>query len=189
MRRSLIGKRRRDSPSPFANVEVHLLERRLESKHHAVTNVDPVGVIEHFTFADVAHEVGRWAHLLRANALQPGDRVLVLAGREWAWRCALLGVLRAGGVAVPCPAALPSEDIRAIAADAGAGHLISIPARPDLAEAEGLAVLEADGIDAIDASRALREPAHESLRDDVALVLYARGADGLRGAMHTHASL
>src|ERR1043166_6963551 len=177
MRRSLIGKRRRDGPSPFANLEVHLLEPRRESKHHAVTNVDPIGVIEHFTFADVAREAGRWAHLLRANGLQPGDRVLVLAGREWAWRCALLGVLRAGGVAVPCPASLPVEEIRAIAADAGAGHLISIAARPDLAEAEGLTVWEADGIDAIDASRASREPAHESRRDYVALVLYARGAD------------
>jgi beta-lactam-binding protein with PASTA domain/acyl-coenzyme A synthetase/AMP-(fatty) acid ligase len=189
MRRSSIGKRRRDRPSPFANVEVHLLEPRLASKHHAVTNVDPVGVIEHFTFADVAREVGRWAHLLRVNGLQPGDRVLVLAGHEWGWRCALLGVLRAGGVAVPCPASLPVEEVRAIVASAGAGHLISIPARPDLAEAEGLAVLDADGIDSIDASRAFQEPAHESLRDDVALVLYARRAAGLRGAMHTHASL
>jgi hypothetical protein len=189
MRRSLIGKRRRDGPSPFANVEVHLLEPRLESKHHAVTNVDAVGVIEHFTFADVAREAGCWAHLLRVNGLQPGDRVLVLAGRKWAWRCALLGVLRAGGVAVPCPASLPLEEIRTIAASAGAGHLISIPARPDLAEADGLALLDADGVDAIDASRAWQEPAHESLGDDVALVLYARRADGLRGVMHTHGSL
>jgi acyl-coenzyme A synthetase/AMP-(fatty) acid ligase len=189
MRRSLIGKRTRDSPSPFANVEVHLLEPRLESKHHAFTNVDPIGVIEHFTFADVAHEVGRWAHLLRVNGLEPGDRVLVLAGREWAWRCAILGVLRAGGVAVPCPASLPVDEIQEIVASAGAGHLISIPARPDLAEAEGLTVLDAHGADAIDATRALREPAHESLRNDVALVIYARRADGLRGAMHTHASL
>jgi acyl-coenzyme A synthetase/AMP-(fatty) acid ligase len=189
MRRSLIGKRGRDGPSPFANVEVHLLEPRLESKHHALTNVDPVGVIEHFTFADVAREAGRWAHLLRMNGLQPGDRVLVVAGREWAWRCALLGVLRAGGVAVPCQASMPLEEIRAIAASAGAQHLISIPARPDLAETEGLTVLDANGVHAIDASRALREPAHQSLADDVALVLYARHADGLCGAMHTHASL
>jgi hypothetical protein len=189
MRRSLIGKRRRDGPSPFANLEVHLLEPRLESKHHAVTNVDPIGVIEHFTFADVARGAARWAHLLRANGLQPGDRVLVLAGREWAWRCALLGILRAGAVAVPCPSSLPVEEIRAIAASAGAGHLISIPARPDLVEAEGLAVLDADGVDAIDASTASREPAHESLRDDVALILNARRADGLHGAIHTHGSL
>src|SRR5436190_3843768 len=181
MRQSFIGKRRRDRPSPFANVEVHLLEPRLGRKHHAVTNVDPIGVIEHFTFADVAREAGRWAHLLRVNGLQPGDRVLVLAGREWAWRCALLGVLRAGGVGVPCPASLPVEEIRTIAASAGAAHLISIPAQPDLAEADGLAVLDAVGIDAIDASRASQEPAHETLRDDVALMLYASRPDGLSG--------
>ena len=189
MRRSLIRKRRSDSPSPFANVAVHLLEPRLQSKHCALTNVDPVGVIEHFSFADVARETGRWAHLLRANGLQPGDRALVLAGREWAWRCALLGVLRAGGVAVPCPASLPVEEIRAIAADAGGGHVISIPARPDLAEAEALVVLDAAGVDAIDASVALREPAHESLGNDAALVLYERRDKSLRGAIHTHASL
>jgi len=189
MRRSLIGKRGREGPSPFANVAVHLLDPRLASKHHAVTNVDPVGVIEHFTFAHVAREAGRWAHLLRLNGLQPGDRVLVVAGREWAWRCALLGVLRAGGVAVPCQASMPLDEIRAIGASAAARHLVSIPARPDLAEADGLAVLDAGGVDAIDASRAMREPAHQSLADDVALVLYSTCADGLRGAMHTHASL
>ena len=189
MRRSFIGKWGHNRASAFANVQVHLLEPRLGSTQHAVTNVDPIGVIEHFTFADVARATGRWAHLLRVNGLEPGDRVLVLAGREWGWRAALLGVLRAGGVAVPCPASLPGDEIWAIAASAGAGHLISIPARPDLAEAERPAVLDADGVDAIDASRALLEPAHESLGDDVALVLYARRAGRLRGAMHTHASL
>jgi acyl-coenzyme A synthetase/AMP-(fatty) acid ligase len=189
MRRSLIGKRTRDTPSPFANAEVHLLEPRLGRKHHALTNVDSIGVIEHFTFADIAREAGRWAHLLRVNGFQPGDRVLVLAGREWAWRCALLGVLRAGGVAVPCSASLSVKEIQAIAASTGAPRLLSIPARPDLAEAEGFAVLDGEGVDAIDASRAVQEPAHESLRDDVALILFAHRAEGLRGAMHTHASL
>jgi acyl-CoA synthetase (AMP-forming)/AMP-acid ligase II len=187
MRRSFIGKGTRDTPSPYANAEVHLLEPRLGSRHHAVTNVDPVGVIEHFTFADVARAAGRWAHVLRLNGLQPGDRVVVLAGRDWAWRCALLGVLRAGAVAVPCPTSSPIEEIQAIAASAGARHLISITAPPELAEVEGLTVLDAEGVDAIDASTASQEPAHESRRDDVALVFFAR--DGLRAASHTHASL
>jgi acyl-coenzyme A synthetase/AMP-(fatty) acid ligase len=188
MRRQFI-KHRGDEPSKFANVAAYLFELRAGSRQYAVTNVDPVGVIEHFTFAEVAGKAALWSQLLRAHGLEPGDRVVVLAGREWEWRCALLGVMRAGGVAVPCPASLPAEDIHTIAISTGAGRFVSIPERPDLADAEGSAVVDARGLDAIDASRAVEDPPYKSARSDVALVLYARGPTGLRGAMHTHASL
>jgi AMP-binding enzyme len=186
--RRLFSKHTREELSEFGNFEVHLLEH-VGSGHRAITNVDAVGVIERFTFAHVAREAAQWAHVLRGHGLQPGDRVVVLAGREWQWRCALIGVVRAGGVAVPCSSSLPVAEIRAIAKSAGAARFVSIPERPDLVEPEGSAVLDARALDAIDASAALEEPAHNSLLSDVALVLYAGGPAGHNGFTHTHASL
>ena len=173
----------------MANLGFHLLEPVAQSKRYAITNVDSLGVIERFTFAEVVREAAQWAALLRAKGLQPGDRVLVLAGREWGWRCALLGAIRAGGVAVPCPASLPLREIRAVASDAGASLLVSLRTRPDLVELDGRPALSADDLDAIDASEALGQPPHPTEARDIALILYSwRGLD-LTGTMHTHASL
>ena len=81
------------SPQEFVNIGAQLLQPGEHSKRCAITNVDPLGVIERFTFADVAREAALWASLVRRHELRPGDRVVVLAGPAWEWRCALLGVL------------------------------------------------------------------------------------------------
>jgi acyl-CoA synthetase (AMP-forming)/AMP-acid ligase II len=114
------------SPQEFVNIGAQLLQRGEHSKRCAITNVDPLGVIERFTFADVAREAALWASLVRRHELRPGDRVVVLAGPAWEWRCALLGVLYAGGVGVPCPDSISTDELRAIAADAEASLIVSI---------------------------------------------------------------
>jgi acyl-CoA synthetase (AMP-forming)/AMP-acid ligase II len=178
-----------DEPLEFGNIGARLAEAVAQSKRYAITRVDSVGVIERFVSADVAGEVPLWAQLMREQGLEPGDRVLVLAGRAWEWRCALLGVLYAGGVAVPCPESTPVAELRAIAEHARATLFVSIPARPDLVEQDGAGVLSADQLDTVDAAKALAQPPHPSLPGDVGLILYARNATGLQGTVHTHASL
>jgi acyl-CoA synthetase (AMP-forming)/AMP-acid ligase II len=173
----------------FANVGTHLLQPVALSKRCAITNVDPVGVIERFTFADVARDVAQWAHLVREKGLQTGDRVLVLAGSAWEWRSALLGVLHAGGVAVPCPTSFSMAELRSIAADAGSTLVVSIRPRPDLVDLDGALALSAEELESVDASEALAQAPHQSKPGDVGLILYAPSATGLRGAMHAHASL
>src|SRR5438552_3445514 len=126
-----------DEPLEFPNVTAQLLGPVGHSDRYAITNVDTLGVIERFRFADVAREVAQWAQLFREQGLDPGDRVVVIAERAWEWRCALLGVLRAGGVAVPCPASTPAAELAAIAAHAEAALLVSVRARPDLVELAG----------------------------------------------------
>src|SRR5512140_2608520 len=105
-----------DHPLEISNAGARLLAPLAPSDHHhAVIHVDPLGVIERFTFVEVARQAAQWAQLLREKGLEPGDRVVVVAGREWGWRCALFGVLQAGGVGVPLPESTPVADIRAIA--------------------------------------------------------------------------
>jgi hypothetical protein len=171
------------------NIGAQLLQPGAHSKHSAITNVDPLGVIERFTFADVAREGALWASLVRRHELQPGERVVVLAGPAWEWRCALLGVLYAGGVAVPTPDSASVAELRAIAADARARLVVSIPARPDLVEQEGPRALTGEQLETIDEREARSQPPHPTLPNDGALILYARTAKRLRGAVHTHASL
>src|SRR4026209_21801 len=123
-------------PQEFVNIGAQLLQRGEHSKRCAITNVDPLGVCERCAFADVAREATLWASLVRGHELRPGDRVVVLAGPAWEWRCALLGVLYAGGVAVPCPDSASVEELRAITADSEAKLVCSVRERPDLVERE-----------------------------------------------------
>jgi AMP-binding enzyme len=171
------------------NIGAELLQPGAHSKHSAITNVDPLGVIERFTFADVAREAVRWAALVRRHELQPGERVVVLAGPAWEWRCALLGVLYAGGVAVPCPDSASVEELQAITADSGAKLLVSVRERPDLVAREEPRALTGQHLETVDERVARSQPPHPTSPNDGALILYTGTAGGLRGAVHTHASL
>jgi acyl-coenzyme A synthetase/AMP-(fatty) acid ligase len=178
-----------EHPLEISNAGARLLASVALSDHDAVTHVDALGVIERFTFAEVARQAAQWAQLLREKGLEPGDRVVVVAGREWGWRCALLGVLQAGGVGVPLPESTPVADIRAIAGAADAALLVSPRASPDLVDRSGRPVLSADQLETVDEAEAWAHPPHQSMPGDVALILFARHAAGPRGAMHTHESL
>jgi acyl-coenzyme A synthetase/AMP-(fatty) acid ligase len=173
----------------IVNIGAELLRPGTHSKHSAITNVDPLGVIERFTFADVAREATLWASLVRRNELRPGDRVVVVAGPAWEWRCALLGILYAGGVGVPCPDSASADELQGIAADAEAGLVVSIDGRPDLVDREALRVLRGEQLGTVDERVARSQPPHPTSPNDDALILYRRTASGLRGAVHTHASL
>jgi hypothetical protein len=182
--------RRHKRPLPevvvSANVAVDVLASLAVRGQHAFTYVDSLGVIERLSVAAVAREAAQWASVIRKHGVQPGDRVIVLAGRDRRWPCALLGVLEAGGVAVPCPASTPGTEIRAIAADAGARLLVSARAHTDLGDLE-LAVLSGDDVDP--RGRPDGVAAHTSRPDDVAVILYAGDAAVLGSSAHGHASL
>jgi hypothetical protein len=147
--------------------------------------VDSLGVIEHVRYVELAVHARRWADLLRLHGVRPGDRVVVLAGFDRVWGASLFGVMETGAVAVPCRAHALDE-IRAIADEAGAAILISATARPELMHGEGLLVLSGDRLPP---PRTPDEETYVPMPDDPALLLYAADAEGLRGALHTHASV
>ena len=156
---------------------------------HGLAYVDSLGVIERVRFTDVARRTAEWAELVREHGVQPGDRVIVLAGRDREWRFALLGVTMAGGVAVPFPASTPARELQAIASDANAVLFVSARARLDLAAPDGPRALSSDDLERRHKALAAQHVPHLAMPADVALIVSDHGPDGLRGAVHTHASL
>ena len=146
-------------------------------------------MIERVRFTDVARRTAEWAELVREHGVQPGDRVIVLAGRDREWRFALLGVIMAGGVAVPFPASTPARELQAIASDANAVLFVSARARLDLAAPDGPRALSSDDLERRHKALAAQHVPHLATPADVALIVSDYGPDGLRGAVHTHASL
>jgi hypothetical protein len=162
------------------NVASALIEGHNE--RHALALVDPLGVIEHVRYVELAVQATRWAELLRLHGVGPGDRVVVLAGSNRESHAALLGAVEVGAAAVPVSAEAPVEEIRAIAETAGAAHIASAAPRPDVADGFGFVLLSADRLHpSIDSD----EEAYVPQPDDAALVLDERG----RSVVHTHESL
>ena len=84
----------------------------VDSHRPALTFIDGVGVIDRWTFEDIAHAASRWGALLRSRGLRPGDRLLVRVGNTPAWPAVHIGALQVGLVPIPCPAALDADAIR-----------------------------------------------------------------------------
>jgi hypothetical protein len=171
------------------NAAVDLLRSGTQYGRYALAFVDSVEVIERHRFIDVAQEAAQWADLLRRLGLEPGWRVIVLGGRDRHWRSALLGVLEAGGVAVPCPASTPVEDLRFLAVEGRAVAVVSASPRPELVEALGMPVLWPGHLDARQRRDRVAPLGHRGTPHDFGLILYARNSAGFRGEAHTHESL
>jgi acyl-coenzyme A synthetase/AMP-(fatty) acid ligase len=77
----------------------------------ALRFVDAAGSVRDLTFGEVAELAARWAGLLRARGLEPGDRVLVLVGKTPDWHVVMLAALKAGAVAIPCSEMLRAKDL------------------------------------------------------------------------------
>lgn len=64
------------------------------------------------TFAEVSRKSSRIAAAMRAAGLRPGDRVIIVIGREPAWWLGMIGLIRAGIVAVPGTTLLTPKDFK-----------------------------------------------------------------------------
>ena len=170
----------------LTNAALDLLQNGAQKGRYAFTYVDSIGVIERHRFAEVAHEATLWADLLRRHGVPRGGRVLVLADRDRHWRTALLGIVEAGGVAVPCPAAAPPAVIRTLTAES-AGIVCTSP-RTDLLESAGVPVLSPEDLEFGQRStpRSALEPMSPH---DFALILHESNGSRFRGAAYTHETL
>src|SRR2546425_11600486 len=79
---------------------------------------------ESYTYSEarrMAESVGRW---LRENGIQPGARVAILAENHPRWVAAYLGIIAAGGTAVPLDTAYHADQVAKLLTDSGASLLV-----------------------------------------------------------------
>jgi long-chain acyl-CoA synthetase len=169
--------------------------------------------IEGHTYAELrrmAESVGAW---LVNRGVQPGARVAILAENHPRWVAAYLGIIAAGGAAVPLDTAYHTDQVEKLLRDSGASLLFCDFKHFDVAQAAvaelnvGLVLtdsgLRPEGqpgtgvptravteLDAIFAQLAERFTPNPRGPDDLASLLYTSGTTAdPKGVMLTHANL
>jgi len=87
------------------------------------------------SFADVARESNRFAHLLRSLDVGPGQPVIIMLPRIPEWHIAMIGTLKAGALAIPSSTILRSKDIAYRACHSEAAAIVSIDEQTDAVDA------------------------------------------------------
>ena len=166
-----------------------------DPRRTALTFVDGDGVIERRTFAQVAADAARWAHVLRGSGYQPGDRVLVLLGNVPESTGILLGAIKGGLVTVPCPAPMPAREVAFRARQTGASLLIADrSAEADVDEVRSRLDAELDVLFLDEAESLLKRcrpvaPTEVTAPDHYPFVLHTSGVTKEpKGVAHTHAA-
>jgi len=96
---------------------------------------DEDGRSERWTFWDVRKRSNRVANALAALGVRPGDPVLVMLPRIPAWQATMVGVLKAGAIAVPCTASLRPKDVAYRVAHSGARVVVTTADAVEVVEA------------------------------------------------------
>ena len=153
------------------------------------------------SYGDVHEGSGRYASALVELGVEPGDRVLVQAGRSAELIMLYLGVLRAGAVYVPLNTAYTPAELDHYIADSGPRVLVCTPeklaALLPLARRHGVEHVVTQGLGGQGGSLPGRADAQqlpcldvERAETDLAAIIYTSGTTGRsKGAMLTHANL
>ncbi|MFG3006827.1 long-chain-fatty-acid--CoA ligase [Streptomyces calvus] len=156
---------------------------------------------EHVTYGWLWEQSCRYASVLRANGVRPGDRVALLLVDTPHFPVVYFGVLAAGAVAVPLNVMSTASEIDHVLTDADARFLVcaaSLLARArEAAEPLGTVLLTVGPGPAgtVDLENAAQDAAPiddcaEREPDDVAVVFYTSGTTGEpKGVMLTHRNI
>ena len=91
----------------------------------ALIAVNADGIERRFTFAEISRRASQLAHLLAAQGIDQGDRVIVMLPRIPEWQIAMVAATRMGVVPIPCITMLTASDLAYRAEHAGAKGVIT----------------------------------------------------------------
>ncbi|WP_229519729.1 benzoate-CoA ligase family protein [Massilia oculi] len=154
-----------------------------------------IGARERLSYAELLARVDRIAHVLRHDlGLATGNRVLVRGANCPTMAACILGVIKAGCIAVPTMPLLRARELGAIVDKARVNAVLCAAALVDEVDALGLAVpvlafdaLAADSLEQRMARHGEPFTAADTAADDVCLISFTSGTTGVpKGTMHFH---
>ena len=194
-----------DGAHPFPpgryNAAVDLIDRNLAAGRHAKTAfIDEAG---RYSYADLAERVDRFANVLAALEIAPGQRVVLVLLDTIDFPTCFLGAIKAGVVPIPTNTLFQPADFAHILADSQARALVVSDAllgrlleAAALADWHGLVVVAgADGGGRLMLTRLMDQAdGHASAAptqpDDTCFWLYSSGSTGQpKGTVHVQTSL
>ncbi len=164
-----------------------------DPKRNAVTFLGRDGVIEPRTFLEIAEAAARRSTALAEHGVHPKDRVILLAETSMHWLELVLGIWKAGAVAVPVLPTLSAGALEALHASTSASLVVAehharstieqLSFEPDVLYVE-------DEGRRRGSSNLSATPTHDTSSRDLALVFLSPGTSGARKEIaHTHGAV
>lgn len=196
-----------DNKTTINRTPIQALEQRCREQGDRIAMVQPLGggAVRRYTWNEVADEAYRMAAYLRAEGVEPGDRVALISKNCAEWIIADLSIWAAGAVSVPLYPTLTADSVRQILVHSESRLLfvgklddwekmkdgvpaglkqVALSMAPEAARGRG-----ADWEDIIAARRPLEQVARPG-PDDLATIIYTSGTTGVpKGVMHQYKSL
>lgn len=174
------------------NLAHECVDRHAATGRDALVVVHADGEDEVITYPELAADSSRFAHMLEASGVRPGDRVAIMLEPSRAFYTAMFGVIKTGAIAVPLFTLFGPDGIRLRVNDCRPVLLVTNPQKAEVARStEGTQVLIFDGevYDRLAAFSPMYQP--KTKAQDLAVFQYTSGTtrELPEAVKHTHKAL